>query len=93
METNLDACVGPAGEKAGRTFGNLMLTLGPTRLYRGSLQITLMELTIKIAQPRGRDVSDAWGKTWSLFLFLYMGEWLHDARTGISSVLASTRNF
>ena len=86
METNLDASVGPAGEKAGPTFGYLLLTLGPARLYRGSLLITLMELTTKIARPMGRDVSDVWEKTSSLFIFLYMGEWLQDARIGISSV-------
>ena len=63
-----------------------LLTLGPARVYRGSLLITLMELTSRIARPIGRDVSDAWEKTRSHFLFLYMEEWLQDARTGISSI-------
>ena len=33
METNLDAGIGPAGEKAGSTSGYLLLTLDPARLY------------------------------------------------------------
>ena len=90
MKTNLDAGVGPAGEKAGSTFGYLLLTLGQARLYRGSLLITLMKLTTKIARLRDRDVSDAWEKTWRIFLFLYMREWFQDARTDTSSIC---RNF
>ena len=80
-------CRRRSGREEGRpTSDYLLLTLGPAHLYRGSLLITLIELTTKVARPRCRNVSDPWEKTWSLFLFLYMGERIQDARTDISSV-------